>query len=93
MREAALRVGRTPETVRRWIWSGRLSARKRGNVLYIAERDLAGIAAPAETYPPSDRPTLASWLAEVDAWRAASPGDGRSAADLVLADRVERAGR
>lgn len=93
MREAALRVGRTPETVRRWIWSGRLSARKRGNVLYIAERDLAGIAAPAEADPPSDRPTLASWLAEIDGWRAALPGDGRSAADLVLADRVERAGR
>lgn len=40
VREAAARVGRTEETVRRWIWSGRLAATKRGNTLFIDEDDL-----------------------------------------------------
>jgi excisionase family DNA binding protein len=38
--DAARRVGRDPETVRRWIRSGRLRARKVGTQHVIDERDL-----------------------------------------------------
>ncbi len=39
--EAARRVGRNPETVRRWIREGKLEARKVGTQHVIEERDLA----------------------------------------------------
>ena len=38
--EAARRVGRNPETVRRWIREGRLAARKVGTQHVIEEHDL-----------------------------------------------------
>jgi excisionase family DNA binding protein len=38
--EAARRVGRDPETIRRWIRSGRLRARKIGTQHVIEEEDL-----------------------------------------------------
>jgi excisionase family DNA binding protein len=38
--EAARRVGRDPETIRRWIRSGRLRARKVGTQHVIEEGDL-----------------------------------------------------
>jgi excisionase family DNA binding protein len=38
--EAARRVGRNPETVRRWIRAGRLPARKVGTQHVIEEADL-----------------------------------------------------
>jgi excisionase family DNA binding protein len=38
--EAARKVGRDPETVRRWIRSGKLRARKIGTQHIIEERDL-----------------------------------------------------
>ncbi|MDQ3990959.1 MAG: helix-turn-helix domain-containing protein [Actinomycetota bacterium] len=38
--EAAARVGRNPETVRRWIRSGKLRARKVGTQHVIEEHDL-----------------------------------------------------
>lgn len=38
--EAARRIGRNPETVRRWIRSGKLRARKVGTQHVIEERDL-----------------------------------------------------
>ncbi len=38
--EAAKRVGRNPETIRRWIRSGRLAARKVGTQHVIEEADL-----------------------------------------------------
>lgn len=38
--EAAKRVGRSPETVRRWIRSGRLAADKVGTQHVIKEEDL-----------------------------------------------------
>lgn len=39
--EAARRAGRDPETIRRWIRSGRLTARKIGTQHVIEEEDLA----------------------------------------------------
>lgn len=41
--EAANRTGRNPETVRRWIRSGRLRSKKVGARHVIAEQDLASI--------------------------------------------------
>jgi excisionase family DNA binding protein len=38
--EAALKAGRDPETIRRWIRSGRLRARKVGTQHVIEEADL-----------------------------------------------------
>jgi excisionase family DNA binding protein len=41
VREAAQQCGRNMETVRRWIWGGKLPAYKLGNQLYIKKKDLA----------------------------------------------------
>lgn len=41
--EAAKRVGRNPETVRRWIRSGKLRARRIGTQHLIEEADLAQV--------------------------------------------------
>ena len=48
--EAARRVGKDPETVRRWIRSGRLRSRKVGTQHVIEEADLDEVAGP-ETLP------------------------------------------
>lgn len=39
--EIATRVGRDPETIRRWIRTGKLRARKIGTQHVVEERDLA----------------------------------------------------
>lgn len=85
VREAALQVGRTPETIRRWVWSGRLVAQKRGNRLVVGRRDLQQAAGGA--HPPE----LSQWLKALDS-RSVAKGAGRarSAADLVLEDRRRR---
>jgi excisionase family DNA binding protein len=85
VQQAARIVGRTPETVRRWIWSGRLPAVKSGNKLLIDRADLAAID-PAGT---SDELSLAAWATAA----RTSAGRGRkgaTAADLVLEDRDDR---
>lgn len=40
VREAARRCNRNAETIRRWIWSGKLPAEKLGNQLFIKESAL-----------------------------------------------------
>jgi excisionase family DNA binding protein len=98
VREAASRAGRSEETIRRWIWSGRLPAVKRG-VGYridiarleevIVELDAGtGHAQSAQGAGPAD---WRAWFGEVDAWRAdRTTGQGASAADLVIEDRRGR---
>lgn len=82
VREAAEYAGRTAETVRRWIRSGRLNARRQGNRLLVARRDLdLLLQAPAQV-PMS----LRDWAAQLPR------GRGSSAADLVLDDRADRDG-
>jgi excisionase family DNA binding protein len=49
--QAARRVGRNPETVRRWIREGKLPARKVGTQHVIDEADLEALSG-AETVPP-----------------------------------------
>lgn len=91
VREAAQLARRTPETVRRWVWSGRLKARRHGNRLLVARREieslLSGGSGPA-------RLTLADWSAAVRAQRdegvLGTPTTGGSAADLIMDDRATR---
>jgi len=40
VKEAAQKCGRNAETVRRWIWSGKLPAEKLGNQLFIKQSAL-----------------------------------------------------
>ncbi len=49
--EAARRTGRNPETIRRWIRSGRLRARKIGTQHVLEERDLEMAVAPTRSLP------------------------------------------
>jgi excisionase family DNA binding protein len=50
VREAAERVDRDPETIRRWIRSGRLPSRQVGTRYVIDERDLLALTQP-DTLP------------------------------------------
>jgi excisionase family DNA binding protein len=77
--EAAERVGRDPETVRRWIRSGRLRARKIGTQHVIDEQDLIPFEEEDEELP----------LPE--AWRRLP--DGRPTPNVVRAIRLSRIGR
>jgi excisionase family DNA binding protein len=83
--DAAALVHRSAETVRRWVWSGRLEARKSGKRLLVPRRDLEALVDEGD-----QRLSLREWgnLAE-QVLRRPKRG-GRSAADLVLADRRER---
>jgi excisionase family DNA binding protein len=46
VREVARECKRTEETVRRWIWSGKLPATKLGNQLFVRREDLEALTAP-----------------------------------------------
>jgi excisionase family DNA binding protein len=89
VRRAAALVGRHPETVRRWVWSGRLAARKQGNRLLMARADVEALAKSEGRAVTS---SLAAWADRARAARAAAGanGSGRSAADLVIEDRGRR---
>lgn len=49
VREIARRCHRSEETVRRWIWSGKLKAKKLGNQLFVDPAALASMHAEAPT--------------------------------------------
>ena len=76
--EVARRIHKDPETVRRWIRSGRLSARKIGTQHVIEEADLERLTAGATL------PLPASWAVTVT---------GDPMPDVVAALRESRAGR
>ena len=40
VREAARECGKNPETIRRWIWLGKLPSQKLGNQLFVKKGDL-----------------------------------------------------
>ncbi len=88
VREAAELSRRTPETIRRWVWTGRVQWVKNGNKLFVRRADVAAASGDA----PGDE--LALTLRE---WVKRLPRDGGStgvsARDLVLDDRDTRAGR
>lgn len=95
VREAAARIRRNPETVRRWIWSKKLPARKLGNVLYVQATDLDAIA---DGTQPSrrtqfDAAAWRDWVSRLDKNRSETGVSiHHSSADLVLEDRDARAG-
>lgn len=89
VREAARLAGRSPETVRRWIWSGRLSARKQGNRLLVARGDLEALVSGPTP------PTLREWLdrMETKMRRQTARSAGPPGANLVIEDRRWRSER
>lgn len=88
VRGAAALVRRHPETVRRWVWSGRLAAQRQGNRLQLARADVEAIAASEGTA----RTSLAAWAKRARAAReaAGAGASGSSAAELVIEDRAQR---
>ena len=86
VRRAAVLVGKHPETVRRWIWSGRLAARRVGQRLLVARTDL-------EHFVENGRfdQTLGEWAARARLVRSGSASaSDQTASDLVLEDRAQR---
>jgi excisionase family DNA binding protein len=84
---AASVAGRSAETVRRWVWSGRLRAHKRGNKLLIDRSDLERLI---KSSAGRQSLTLAEWLESLEQSALKAGASARSAADLVLADRRAR---
>lgn len=78
--ETASRVGRSPDTVRRWIRQGRLPAQMRGGQQLIDDRDVRAIE--DEIHPMAKLP---------EEWRVGD--DGSSAPNWVAALRRSRSGR
>jgi excisionase family DNA binding protein len=87
IKAAARLTGRSSETIRRWVWSGRLRARKLGKRLFVLRDDVEALAGSRPTQPLS----LAEWRAYANKVLRRSAA-GRSASDLVLADRRARSG-
>jgi excisionase family DNA binding protein len=95
VREAAQRTHRSEETIRRWIWSGRLPARKHGNSYRIDVVHLDQIAVAydpaAGSHTAGSRESFRAWLDDLDRWKQGLPAASRvSAADLVIEDRHAR---
>jgi excisionase family DNA binding protein len=88
VQSAAKLAGRTPETIRRWVWSGRLNAHKRGNKLVVRRSDVQRLAGPAQQRQLS----LREWAALARTALMTSRGPYSSAADLVLGERAARLG-
>jgi hypothetical protein len=82
---AALLAGRTPETIRRWVWSGRLMARKRGNRLIVARRDVEALAG-----TDGRSLSLAEWATLAERTMGGRRASGVSAAELVIDERKRR---
>lgn len=89
VREAARTLQRHPETIRRWVWTGRVTARRQGNRLLLDRAQLAAVAAGGAG---GGRPSLKEWAQHLDQRGAGRGATGRraSAADLVIGDRRER---
>lgn len=86
VRQAAALVNRHPETIRRWVWSGKLAATRVGTRLMV-ERE-AVLAASGEM---GAKMTLAEWAEKARAaQREMGVRRGVSASDLVIQDRAAR---
>ena len=82
--EAARLAGRSAETIRRWIWGGRLPSQREGNRHVVRKDDVFALSSTAD----ASNTTLADWLKMVGHETGdSSQGSAQSAADLVLKDR------
>jgi excisionase family DNA binding protein len=95
VRQAAWRAKRSEETIRRWIWSGRLPAVKRGTSYRIDVMHLDQVMVELDTgvskQATAPNASLLTWLDEVEEWKRnvhATPG--ASALDMLLEDRRAR---
>jgi excisionase family DNA binding protein len=89
VREAARLVGRSEETVRRWVWGGELSSERRGRQHLISRAELEEVAAGRGHPLPL---SLAAWAKEARAAIGTTRAESLpSAADLVLEDRAREA--
>lgn len=67
VREAAKECGRNMETIRRWIWAGKLPAEKLGNQLFIKRSDLISYCRlPARSAPAKAGETAIQYRAETE---------------------------
>ncbi|MBO9524016.1 MAG: helix-turn-helix domain-containing protein [Nocardioidaceae bacterium] len=91
VREAARLASRSPETIRRWVWSGKVHAVKDGTKLLIPRREVELQAVP-EGGESRSTMTLAEWIAVRDERVARRPAatPGASARDILLEERYER---
>ena len=90
VRQVAAATGRSAETVRRWVWSGRLRARKEGRRLLITRQDLDSMLQGR----PHSATSLQAWIGELERIKPeGSRQHSRSAADLVIEDRHRRSRR
>jgi hypothetical protein len=78
-------AGRTAETIRRWIWSGRLSARKRGSRFVVSRADVEALAGPRK-----ESLSLGEWATLAEEAMRKRRRKGASAADLVIEERIRR---
>jgi excisionase family DNA binding protein len=86
VREGARLVGRSQETVRRWVWGGELTSQRRGRQHLISRLELEAVAAGRGRPLPR---SLADWAGEARAALEATRANSLpSATDLVLEDRA-----
>jgi len=88
VREAAQQCGKNPETIRRWIWSGKLPAEKLGNQLFVKETALLEYAAGA-----AKADTMTEFLHKARAFREKLASRGYvpgNSAEVISASREER---
>ena len=91
VREAARMARRTPETIRRWVWSGRIAAVKQGNRLLVPAdsiAELAGVSTADARQGSTADLSLPEWAEQVTASRDGVAGS--TAADLIRDDRAGR---
>lgn len=84
VREAAGMVGRSPETIRRWVWSGPLQAERDGRRILVSSSEVRALA---EERGGGPHLRLPEWAAEARRALGQPGSPRRSAADLVLDDR------
>ena len=75
VKEAARECKRTTETVRRWIWGGKLPAQKLGNQLFVRRADLAMLEGGQRKGDPSEQ---RAFLERAKANRGTHPAPNRS---------------
>lgn len=92
VRQAARRVGRAEETVRRWIWSGRLPARKHGNIYVVHADEVDAVAAGGHfrrERTEEHAVSMTDWLDDLARWKATLPDRKRPTAIDVWRENRE----